>query len=296
MKKINIYVTGANGFIGKYLINYFKKFDKYKVLGVSHSNKNYFLNDIIYTDYKDIKWLENILRKSSILIHTAAYIPKEKGNYSNKETFHINSNIDKFITNAFLGFADKVIYFSSVAIYGYSYKDIINITEQSPVNILDYYSKSKLFGERVIRENYRNKEYILRLSSPYGIGKNNIGILEKTIYSAINNEQIEIYGSGNRTQDYIYISDICKVIHIIIDTKIENGVYNLASGMPCNMSQLIKIIIDTFKSNSNVLIINKNETPSISIDNAKICKKMNIEFLSVKEGIYDIYRLMKNVR
>lgn len=285
MKKKNVYVTGANGFIGKSLINYLNETNEYNVVGISHSENNNVLNNVIYSDYKDMQWLKNNLKKDSIIIHTAARVPDSYEEYFSREIFTINTNIDKFIVNTFLDFVDKFIYFSSISIYGYGHKDLVDITEESSINIFNYYSMSKLFGENLVRKYYKNKEYILRLSSPYGLGKNRKGIIEKIIYNAVRNRDIEIYREGNRTQDYIYIYDICKVIYTIINYKPKNGIYNLSSGNSCSVLELVETIIDIFKSNSNVIRINKEESSSVSINNWKICEEMNINFVNIKTGI-----------
>ncbi len=290
MKKINIYVTGANGFIGKSLIEYLNKIEKYNIVGISHAENNSFSNNIIYSDYKNIEWLKSILVKNSILIHTAAHIPKAQNECLDKEVFDINVNIDRFIASAFLEFVESVMYFSSISVYGYGYIDLIKVTEKSSINAFDYYSKSKIFGENIIQKYYKNKEYILRLSSPYGKNKKNKGILETITYNAINGYDIEIYRNGDRTQDYVYISDICKVVSIIINNKPENGVYNLASGNSCKMSNLVKTIVEIFKSNSQIINIDKEESPSVCINNTKICKEMNVSFLDIKTGIYNLMK------
>lgn len=290
MKKTNVYVTGANGFIGKSLINYLNETDEYNVAGISHSENNNALNNVIYSDYKDMQWLKDNLKKNSIIIHTAAHIPNSYEEYLSREIFDINTNIDKFIVNTFLDFADKFIYFSSISIYGYGHKDLVDITEESSINVFNYYSRSKLFGENLVRKYYKNKEYILRLSSPYGLGKNNTGVIEKIIYNAVRNNDIEIYRDGNRTQDYIYIYDICKVIYTIINYKPKSGIYNLSSGNSCSMSELVETIIDIFKSNSNVIRLNKEESSSVSINNRKICKEMNVNFVDIKTGINNLMK------
>lgn len=294
MTKVNVYVTGANGFIGKSLINYFDKVQEYNVIGISHSSKNYIDNGTIYSDYRDYKWLRDNVKEESMLIHSAAYIPKKHEHYLSKEVFDINSHIDRFIVDTFNDFVQKIIYISSISVYGNGYKELINITEESQISTFDYYSKSKLFGEELVHNNFHGKEFILRMSSPYGSGKNNISILEKTIIKAIGNENIEIYGKGNRTQDFVYISNICDVIYKFIKFNRCSGVYNLASGSSRTMLELTKIIIDIFKSNSQIIEINRQEAPSVFINNNKICKELNVSFLDLRNGIEKMYNLMKS--
>ncbi|WP_027624888.1 NAD-dependent epimerase/dehydratase family protein [Clostridium lundense] len=289
MEKRNIYITGANGFIGKSLINFFSNIDEVNVIGISHSSSNYVLDNIVYSDYKNIEWMRKVLKSKSILIHTAACIPKKQISNLTNELFETNTSIDRFIVKSFLNFVDKFIYFSSISVYGYGHHDLINITEESSLYTLDDYSKSKLYGERLIHTYYKNKEFILRLSSPYGIGKSNIGILEDMIYKAIKNKDIEIYGNGVRTQDYVYISDICKVVYNIVMNNTKTGIYNLATGNSCKISELAKIIISVYKSSSKLLSIDKEESTSVHIQNKKICTEMNVNFVNIKEGIQHMY-------
>lgn len=294
MNKLDLYITGASGFIGNCLIKHFKKYDNINVIGISFLKKNLKTKEIIYTDYKDIRWLRaNILNENSIVIHTAAYIPKVSKDFFQRLTLDKNTQINKFICEAFLNKVSKIIYFSSISVYGYGYKNLINVIEDSPLLIKDYYAQSKIEGEKYFLERYNKSVYILRLSSPYGKYEGRKNILESMINKAINGESIHIYGEGNRTQDFIHIDDICNVIYKLINNNISTGIYNLASGYPCTMAHLAEVIINSTNSKSKIQYVDKEERDFVEINNDKLKTETAIKFISLEIGIKRMVNILK---
>jgi len=290
MFKKNVFVTGASGFIGSNLIKYLKYNTNINVKGIS-LGCNMEINRILYTDYNDVKWLKKKIENMNnvIVIHTAAHIPKSNKEYMSSKTLDINKKINDFITEVFNEIpVEKFIYFSSISVYGYGYKDLIGVTEDSELLIENSYAESKLYGEEKTLNNFNNC-YILRLSAPYGHNKKRKSVLENMIEQALRDEEIAIYGEGNRTQDYIYIYDIWRVIYKLIHENIKVGVYNLASGHSCKMIDLAKTILNVLNSRSQIKFINKRESSSVSIRNDKLAKFLNMQFINIEEGLKRMY-------
>lgn len=285
----NVYITGATGFIGNSLLKALSKKKQYNVKGICLGT-NQTKDDIIYTDYKDTHWLQNcITTDNNIIIHCAAYIPTRYDNFFDKETLRINNRINHFLCDVFSGMdVSQLFYFSSIAVYGYGYKDLNNVSENDPLFIIDYYAESKQAGEKQIANSFNNS-YILRLSSPYGENKKRKSILEKTIDSAIKGENINIFGEGRRTQDFIYINDICEVIDRLISQKNEYGIYNLASGHACSMIDLANTAIKVFKSSSQIIRIEKEENNFVSVNNNKLKSLTSVEFDDISRGLQKLY-------
>ena len=49
-------------------------------------------------------------------------------------------------------------------------------------------------------------------------------LIPKTIYSALNNKPIPIYGDGTNIRDWIYVDDHCDALIEIINSKYEFNV------------------------------------------------------------------------
>lgn len=281
-----IYVTGAGGFIGSNLIKFLNENIKdKKIIGIHHSLENSITENKIYSDYKNIKWLmDNINISNSILVHTAAYIPGNRDDFQKKETLDKNMEIDLFIKSCFEN-AKKIIYFSSIAVYGYGYKELEMVKETEQIILKDYYAKAKYEGELIFKN--ISSSCILRMSSPYGNYKKNKNILEKIIENSYKGKKIAIYGEGRRTQDYIYIDDILDIIYKIIKENIC-GIYNLASGTPTSIMEILKCLESVLNKKIEIEVLEIKEENFVSIDNRELSRKLGHEYISIYDGIKKI--------
>lgn len=287
MEFSQIYITGANGFIGKELIRCFDdKFANKKIIGISYSENNYIEGNKIYSDYKNTAWLkDNIEIDNSIVIHTAAYIPNEREKFKEIETLEVNEKINSFVYECFKE-CKKIVYFSSVAVYGYGYKELQNIDENSEIILKDYYAKGKYSGEKLFGK--LKKNCILRLTSPYGKSKKNKNILEKIVENVAKCNEIIIYGEGNRTQDFIYIKDVCEVIYRILKNDIS-GTFNLGSGNVVTMMDVIQIAEKIMKKSAKLVKLDIKEENFTSVNIDRLIEKTGYSFRNIEEGIEDMY-------
>jgi UDP-glucose 4-epimerase len=287
MEFLTIYITGANGFIGQELIKFFyNKFADKNIIGISYSDKNYIEGDKIYSDYKNTAWLkDNIEIENSIVIHTAAYIPSEREKFKEIETLEVNEKINSFVYECFKD-SRKIVYFSSVAVYGYGYKELKNIDESSEIVLEDYYAKAKYNGEKLFSE--LSKSCILRLTSPYGKNKKNKNILEKTVENIAESKPVTIYGKGERTQDFIYVKDICEIIYLTILNDIS-GTFNFGNGNSVKMTEIIKTAEKVMKKEAEIVRINIKEENFTSVNTTKLREKTGYNCRNIEEGIIDMY-------
>lgn len=267
-----LYITGCNGFIGSRMMQYFSKFPEYIVYGIQRGN-NERVNNIIYCDYENVNYLKNIIRENCIVIHTASFIPKVEND--NKETEIINTNLVDFVIAVFKSKEiENLFNLSSISVYGYGKKDLVNITEDAEIILPSYYAKAKYKSEILLSNNFQ-RTYNLRISSPFGKDKKNKALLDVLIEKILNNEEVIIYGEGKRKQDFIWIEDICRTIEIIIKKNCIPGDYNLCTGTPLSVKEIIYKLEYITKKKANITSINKTEAPSVTISNEKLLKIMD---------------------
>ena len=276
-------MVGGRGFIGTHISRYYSAMG-YNVLRLERG-QNLRVDNVIYSDYQDANWLKGQLRllNNPIVFHMAAYIPpREK--ITERCVFEENKKIIDFFCHTFRDLTPKkVVYFSSIAVYGYGYRSLDWVNENSEIYIQDAYAEGKVYGEEKIRAMFSNS-YILRLSSPFGVGRRNTGILERIVASAQQNQNICLHGRGNRTQDFIYINDICQSTDKLLASA-QFGVYNLASGFPCTMKQLAEMVIDIFSSKSLIAFRVLPETDFVTVSNQKLRNTTGFCFMDIKEGL-----------
>lgn len=136
-----------------------------------------------------------------------------------------------------------IVYLSSGgAIYGDALQKIHN--EEDAVYPKSSYGIVKLAIEKYLlsfSELYGFRTLILRLSNPFGPYHYNDkqGFINIAIRRALKGLPIEIWGSGEGKKDYIYIDDVSRIIFRFIDSGIETGVYNVASGIELSVNQIV---------------------------------------------------------
>lgn len=242
---MNILITGSNGFIGK---NIKMKLEDDK------RNKCFFgtTSDIVgciqfEKNYNDIKErLQNEIIEC--VVHLAASIPNSLKNVGFDDVFLSNAlmmdNLYKFSLKRKI---KKFIYISSFG----SMEDYTNY------KIKDYYTLSKIHGEHVctMMENVGIETASLRIPSPYGPYSNPKSVINIFIENALKNLDINVYGSGKREQNFIYVEDISNAIELFVNSKNKiGGVYNIVSDNNTTMLKLAQSVKDICNSKSEIIV------------------------------------------
>ena len=236
----NIFITGVNGFLGKYLSKRFSEED-YSIIGFDVQDKpvssldSYFSGNILDKDL-----LRRSMRTADYVIHLAA-ITAHKDIVENKfETFELNFLGTKNVLDCFTeSNAKKFIYSSTGKVYGKIYS--LPITEEhftEPQNIL---GKSKLITERLI-DFYavENKSLvILRIFNVFGDHQSE-NFLIPTIRRQLAKSDKVVLGDIDVKRDYIHIDDVVEAFFLSV--KKDSGkisFYNVSSGIPKSAKEMI---------------------------------------------------------
>jgi nucleoside-diphosphate-sugar epimerase len=74
------------------------------------------------------------------------------------------------------------------------------------------------------------------------------------IWKALNSQEIEVFGEGLATRDFIYVKDLARGVIDAANKGIAGEVYNLATEKETRIIDLVNIIVQETNSNSEVII------------------------------------------
>ena len=194
-----------------------------------------------------------------------------------------NSNVE-FTSDLVNHFPEAYfLYISSVSVYG---NQAGVLEEKTPPSPESEYAISKLWGEQIVRKTKCHG--ILRLSSLYGENMKETTIVPNYVNQALKHRVIEVWGKGERRQNYFHISDAVAYIEKIITNKIE-GVFLGTSSKEFSNIELANIIRK--ETSATVKLVNSDNSKSFAFDNKSTREILGItsekEFTNgIKEYIY----------
>lgn len=226
--RMNILITGSNGFFGKNIIPTLER--DYNILKFD-SFKN-FLSEPIKEEYLDL------LNSAECVIHAAGLAHT---NLNSKEHFEVNFEGTKKLVQSIKknGNLRYFIFISSVSVYGLSTgTDISEKVLCKPVN---NYAKSKFMTEEFLNKFFRESKVsciILRL--PLLIGSQPKGNLS-LLYENIKRRRYFQIGNGKSRKSILIINDIATNFKKILSGK---GTYNLTGEQDPTINDINKMIAD----------------------------------------------------
>ena len=186
--------------------------------------------------------LATLLPKSiRTIVHLAARVPHHGGIKNDDELLNQNRMIDENIVNAASEIGCRLVYISGCSLYSKRNLDILS--ETSVIEAGNPYFAAKIFVEKLVSE--YDKSSILRVSGPFGAHVNPHTVLGIMLTRARRGEDIDIWGTGNREQDFVSNRDVGSAISLVIKHS-ATGTYNIAAGKPITMLELGTLISRKF--------------------------------------------------
>jgi len=149
----------------------------------------------------------------------------------------------------------RFIYMSSAAVYGQPCK--LPIAESDRLDPISPYALHKQMGEEMCLyfiKQHKMDIKILRIFSVYGPG------LRKQIFwdmgkKITQTKALELYGTGEESRDYIYISDLVNAIFCVMTHCFAQSetIMNIASGTETKIKQAAKIFVEKWGGTSDII-------------------------------------------
>jgi len=295
MDKVKIFVTGANGFIGKNLVKKLVNQEDYSIYTLTRKpfklkNEENFNFDI--SDKQKLKEaFESI--KPDIVIHLAAAGVKY-GEGSLENVFKINSflAINMLEISKDLKLNPKFI----IAGSGFEYSPKNEpLKETDCLNPLSLYGISKA-TQSLLLKRYKDDFtiFLLRFFSVYGAGESKHRFFPYIISEGIKGNKIKLTGC-EQVRDYLNVEDAVDCIVEFIKKEEKYGFYdfNVATGKEITLKEIVEMVKDNLQKlgfspdiEFGALPYRKDEPMYYVADISKITKYLDWRpTISIEEGI-----------
>ncbi len=317
-----IIVTGGAGFIGScivrelnnmgyediIIVDNIQKTEKWKNM----RNKRY-IEYISRNDFLDR--LPEFAGKVSHVIHMGACSATTELDFDflYKNNFEYTKTLWKFCTENQCSF----IYASSAATYGageFGFDDKMDIKKLLPLNGYGY--SKQLFDLWVEKQSLAPRQHVgFKFFNVYGPNEYYKGSMASVIFHSFNKiletgqmgifkSYKEGYEDGKQLRDFVYVKDLCKVVHFMIDHPEVSGLFNLGTGTARSFYDLVAATFDAMGVKRNITFVEMPESlrPKYQyFTQAKMDKLREAgykeDFYSLEEGAKDYVQnyLMHNI-
>lgn len=240
---MRVLITGATGFLGKYIIDEFAKhnceiiaFGRNSEVGKTLSNCTFVQGD--FTDYEQIS---KATKGADVVIHAGALCTV----WGRWDDFY-NTNFlgTKNVLDACLEHnVSKFVFVSSSSVYS-SPHDRLSIKEDEvdEANDLNYYIKTKIMGEKLIREYTEKHELSTSIVRPHGIfGIGDTSIVPRLL--KVNKKiGIPLFNKGNNLIDIVCAENIAYSLWLCANSKL-NGTYHITNGEITTYKELVSNVL-----------------------------------------------------
>ena len=320
MKNLNVgentvLLTGGAGFIGSNLIERLLKdgydivcldnFNDYYAPQIKRNNIKPFLRErnfnLVEVDIRDKDTLKKVFEKYKFqkVIHLAAQAGVR---FSLKQpNLYVDVNVNGTLNLLELSKEYKIknfIFGSSSSVYGATKE--IPFSEEGKLKPISPYGVSKRTGELLCytyNHLYNLPVTVLRFFTVYGPRQRPDMAIHKFTKLIDEGKEICLYGNGETSRDYTYISDIVEGIISSLNKDFNYEIFNLGNSNPTNLSHLIFLIEKNLGKSAKIRYLSEQPgDPSITFADISKSKRM-LNYnpkIKIEEGIKRFVEWYKN--
>ena len=262
-----VYVTGCFGFIGSYVTRaclekgwYVRGIDK-----CTYASNEDLLFEFTekYSDRFSFEKIDindmKFLYECDYVINTAAETHVGNSIVSSDEFIHSNidgvHNILELIKNYRLESNRKpiLLHFSTDEVYG----DIDEgaHTEEDLLKPSNPYSATKAAGDMLVlawARTYNLPYIIVRPTNNYGIGQYVEKLIPKSCKMLHLGKKISMHNNGTPIRNWLHAQDTANAIITIIESGVQNEIYNIAGGFEQSNYETVKKIIYNYNKDADI--------------------------------------------
>lgn len=272
---MNIGITGATGFLGSYLLDYFVQNDFHTLRALTRTmplENRCDEGKVSWRrgDLNSIKTCEDFVRDLDVVIHLAHTNTPLNSNWDLPSDAMENMVPTLNLIQAIREHHHKphFIYSSSGgAVYGYCGTKKL-FKESDTCMPETSYGIQKMAVEHYLRMAAKEgwlTATCLRIGNPYGVllpPERMQGLIGVVLYQIIHEQPITIFGSPENVRDYVHLEDMCRIFELILAPQKTFEIFNVGSGRGYSVNQILGML----EEYSGRRIIRENPTIDASFN------------------------------
>ena len=196
----------------------------------------------------------------------------------------------------------KFVHISTSEVYGTA--KYVPMTEEHPTAPHTVYGASKLAGEayaRAYSKSFNTNTVVIRPFNSYGYNSHHEGdsgeVIPKFIIRALTGNPLYIFGNGEQTRDFTFVTDTANAIIQIGLNDLTNETYNLGSENEITVNELAKLILQLTNSSSEIIHIEPRPGDVLRLfsDSSKAFSEFGISHeIDFKKGLKNLIMYYSN--
>ncbi|MDI6800256.1 MAG: dTDP-glucose 4,6-dehydratase [Actinomycetota bacterium] len=264
---MKLLVTGGAGFIGSNFIRYIlNKYPDYEVINLdklTYAGNLANLKDIegsrnyrfVKGDISDPALVAELMGEVDMAVNFAAESHVDRSIESSDEFVLTNVlGVNNLLKNALDNKIRRFIQISTDEVYGSV--DIISFKEEDKLTPSSPYSATKAAGDLLALSYFKTHEFpviVTRSSNNFGPYQYPEKLIPFFVTNLMEDKKVPLYGDGLNVRDWLYVTDNCAAIDIIMH-KGENGqIYNIGAGNEVSNIDITMMVLELLGKNMDYI-------------------------------------------
>lgn len=295
-RKPKVLLTGASGFLGFNLMSLLKT--EFELYGTYCANAPPIEPDrLIGLDVTSPKNVKEVLKtvKPEVVVHAAAKADVDFCERNHDVSFGVNVCGSENLAEQAESIGARFIYLSTDLVFDGKKG---NYSEEDNPEPTCFYGTTKLEAEKRVLEVSDNLS-ILRLSLMYGSkGHSSTGFVYRLLEYLKAGQPFGLFTDQYRTP--LYLDDVAEALRRIILDSNFRGLYHLGGPERVSRWEFGQVLAEVFGFSRELLSpIKMEDLPAMmarprdcSLNSSRLCERLNLPRLSVKEGLLQLKQVM----
>ncbi|MTJ07104.1 NAD-dependent epimerase/dehydratase family protein [Anabaena sp. UHCC 0204] len=229
---MKIFITGANGFTGSHLVKALEnQGHTIKCLVRKTSNLSRLNNckvELIYGEITDYEIITKAMEGVDIVFHLAAYVELGLVNAAEMEKVNVEGT-RTILEIAKAASISKIIYCSTIGIYGNSFGKVINETfQRQQINFSSAYDRTKYLGQQLVNQFVKAGLPVVSImpSGIFGIDDPHFGPVMQLFLQ----KKLKFWVGGDRLTGIVHVDDLVTAMILAVEKSPAGEHYIISAG------------------------------------------------------------------